>query len=434
MFGRVRAARWTVGPLVMVAACEFYPDEGTDPVVEETDVTIVDQCTPAYIIPGTQGLPATARTPDPHEAVLGEAPTPTAVHLGWPGSDPSKSVSVVWSTDLQTLASQVELGPVDGETTIYNGVSFTYGGTSHADHRVHEWKTCDGLVPGTTYTYRVGGEGAWSPWYTFTTPLPPGSFDTFTVAIAGDSRGSYEQWGEIVAAMASHGPDFILMSGDMVEFGTNQHEWEAWFEGAGEVLAEIPLIPAHGNHEFLATNYFSLFSLPHTEQWFSFDYGTLTGVVLNDSFVSAEVMDQTEGAFIDEVFTDSASIWRVAMHHRPAYTIGTTHSSDTNLRSIWSPRFDTHGVDLVINGHNHLYERSVPIRAEQEVAVGQGTTYLVSGGAGAPLYTEVEDQWFNEVSNPIEHYIIAEFGPDSAEFTVRDLEGTVIDSFTVPKN
>lgn len=424
---RAVAPWWLVG-------CAFYPDEVSEPAPDAADEgAIVDQCDPAYHVPGIQGLPNADRAPDPHQATLGAAPTPTAVHLGWPSSDPSRSVSVVWSTDVATLASQVELGPVDGETTVVDGVSFTFGGLDQADFRVHEWKTCAGLEPGTTYTYRVGGEGAWSPWYTFTTPLPPGSFDAFTVAIAGDSRGAYERWGEVVAAMASHGPDFLLMSGDMVEVGTNQLEWAAWFAGAGEVIAEIPLIPAHGNHEFLATNYFAQFSLPHREQWFSFNYGTLTGVVLNDSFVAPDEMEHVEGGFIDEVFTDSPSVWRLAMHHRPAYTVG-RHDSDTKLRDYWSPRFDAHGVDLVLNGHNHLYERSVPIRGDQEVAAGEGTTYLVTGGAGAPLYTDPEAEWFNVVANPVEHYAIAEFGPDRVDVVVRDLDGTVIDQFSVPKN
>jgi hypothetical protein len=57
--------------------------------------------------------------------------------------------------------------------------------------------------------------------------------------------------------------------------------------------------------------------------------------------------------------------------------------------------------------------------------------HLVSGGAGAPLYDEFEPEWFNVKAQAIEHYIIGDLGPTQGEFTVYDLEGTVIDSFVI---
>ena len=65
--------------------------------------------------------------------------------------------------------------------------------------------------------------------------------------------------------------------------------------------------------------------------------------------------------------------------------------------------------------------------------MADGTVYLVSGGAGAPLYTETAEEWFGHVANPIEHYLIADFGPTEVTVTVRDLDGNVIDEFTKPR-
>ena len=65
--------------------------------------------------------------------------------------------------------------------------------------------------------------------------------------------------------------------------------------------------------------------------------------------------------------------------------------------------------------------------------MGDGTVYLVAGGAGAPLYTESEDNWFGHIANPVEHFIIADFGPHGIDFVVRDLSENVIDEFTVPR-
>ena len=103
--------------------------------------------------------------------------------------------------------------------------------------------------------------------------------------------------------------------------------------------------------------------------------------------------------------------WKLAMHHRSAYSACTTHGSYGLVRDAWVPMFDKHGVDVVFAGHNHIYERSVPIRGGQEVAPADGTTYVVSGGAGAPLYTRHDDLWFGNVVEPIEHYVIVDVSP-----------------------
>ena len=95
--------------------------------------------------------------------------------------------------------------------------------------------------------------------------------------------------------------------------------------------------------------------------------------------------------------------------------------------------FDTHGLQLVFAGHNHVYERSVPIRADAEVPDGEGTVYLVSGGAGADLYTSFDQEWFADVALAEEHYLIADFGPERADVVVRDLAGNVLDEFSVPR-
>jgi hypothetical protein len=67
------------------------------------------------------------------------------------------------------------------------------------------------------------------------------------------------------------------------------------------------------------------------------------------------------------------------------------------------------------------------------VGEGEGTVYLVSGGAGAPLYTEYVPEPWSAVQNPIEHFVLIDLGPESAEAVVRDLAGNTIDSFTVPR-
>ena len=420
----------TLLPVLALVSCDFYPEGGKGKLAQ----TLVDECDPE--IKAASPLLASDDGPvAPHEDTFGSSqPDPFHVHIGWPSSDPSTSISFVWRTDVGTLATAVEYGK-DGELTErVEGASFLYGGAAAGEgpYRVHEIKLCGTLEPNTTYTYRVGGDGHWSKEYTFTTPGEPGSFDTFRIGLIGDSRGAYETFDDLLASMEAHSPDFYVFSGDMVELGPSQTEWDAWFDAAGDVFAEKVFVPAHGNHEFLAVHYFAQFSLPNNEEWFSVRYGDLHLVSLNDTVRQLEDRTTHQVNYMNQVFGEYESNWQMAVHHQPIYSTCTRHASDLELREFWEPVFDDFEVDFVMAGHNHIYERSVPIRAGQEVTADQGTLYMVSGGAGAPLYVESDDNWFGEVANPIEHYGMADFSPAGIDVVVRDRADNVIDSFTIP--
>lgn len=416
--------------MIWLSACFLDFGAGDDSVDSgATDDGTYQDCDPTVLQPpliaSDDGAPA-----DPHSDTLGAAPGPTLVRLGWPASDPSRSASLLWRTDLETLTSVVELGTsADTLDLRVEGWSFTYGTSD--DLRMHETRLCGLLEPGTTYHYRVGGDGAWSPVHSFTTPPAAGSTDTLRIALAGDSRGSYGTWGTVLAQMDAHEPDAIFMSGDLTERGSDLEEWDAWLEAGEEILTRRAIIPAHGNHEFLAQGYFANFGLPGNEQWFNVALGPLDLISLNDTVPDIDQRDVDQPEFIDAVFGSSDLAWRIAMHHQSMYSTCSRHGSYEELRTAWGERFDEHQVELVVAGHNHVYERSLPISGDAEASDGQGTVHLVTGGAGAPLYDEFEPEWFNAQAQAIEHYLIGDLGPTQGDFTTYDLDGNVIDSFTI---
>lgn len=435
-----------------LAGCTLGFSEATDDTAstdDTGDVTVDIGCDETYSVPGPGGLPLDVE-PDGHANTFGDTeyidatnerlpvgPDPKHVHLGFPGQDTSRSVAMLWTTDTGTLASQLQYGVgadlAEGDLTeTVDGVSFTFGGSDDDSYRQHEVKLCGMVEPGETYSYRVGGEGHWSDIYTFTVPMAPGSFDTFTAVISGDSRGSYEEWGELVAKMAAESPDIYLFSGDMVETGTNQREWYSWWEASEDVFAESFFVPAIGNHEFVSSNYFAQFSMPNNEQYYALEYGNMMVVALIDVLVDQSVIDFDQVSYMDNTFGKSDADWKVAMHHIPTYSVCSRHGSSELLRGSWEATFEGTGVDLVLNGHNHIYERSVPIKEGKAVELGEGTQYLVSGGGGAPLYEQVDQDWFNVESNPIVHYIVAEFDSTGVSMTVKDLQGNTIDDWRIP--
>lgn len=400
------------------------------------DRTLVDGCDPEIRPPSGRSSYDSGPV-DPHQAVFGDRwPDPFFVHLGWPGRDPSTSVGILWRTDPDTLASKAEITPVGGgDTLTVEGASFLFGDSYEAgtgDYRMHEIRLCSGLEPGTTYTYRVGGEGHWSPEYQFTTPGAPGTFDAFRVVVLGDSRGSYEQFGHILARADAHDPDFFVFSGDMVDTGTRQDEWDAWFAASGDIFAGKVVVPTHGNHEVLASHYFAHFAFPNNEEWFDLQYGDLHLISLNDTVRDLSHVDE-QAAWLDQQLAQTDSGWQAMVHHRTMYSTCLTHGSNTALRAAWGPVLDDHGVDLVFAGHNHIYERSVPVKAEAEVGPGEGTTYFVTGGAGAPLYTSAEFDWFAAAVAKTEHYLVLDFGPSGIRGTAYDPADNVLDEFVIPR-
>jgi hypothetical protein len=340
------------------------------------------------------------------DATFGAMATPRSVHVNW-ASDPSTTAAVLWSTDAATLATVVEYGTsmTTLDRTARGHVSTA--GSALGSVTVHEVHLC-GLRPDTTYYYRVGGPGHFSPVYHFkTAPTPGGSEYDVNFVVVGDSRPDAadpsnfpRDWRMIQQRIASvsamRQPDFQLFTGDAVSLGLVQSEWDQWFEAARDTLANMPWVFVHGNHEGIHVNYLAQFAQPqdHGELYFSFDYGPIHFVVLNDSPPAPDALGRISGEYAAWLEADLRAVdrsrtpWVIATHHKGPYTTS-THSDDTDVgvvRSAWTPLYDRYHVNVVLNGHDHSLHVTRPLRAGMPTTAAMGTVYVVSGGAGAPLY------------------------------------------------
>jgi len=397
----------------------------------------------------TPDVDATARGSD----VFGSAqPTPDHVHMSWP-SAPESSFAVNWHTDNDTLASTLLYGTnqaaveaadaADADVTAQNGHYLTIppgglgGGGQTTFHEVH---LC-GLTPDTTYYYKVGGPGHWSQVFDVATAPTKGTRAPFAFAVSGDSRSNQEDALAIGEHhMLDHGVDFQVFTGDAVSVGSYQPEWNDFFSATDgsfnvqDLLATTPMMAVNGNHENLATNYFAQFAYPQDvstgeggqgEEWYSFDYANAHFIMLNDTVVSSRTIAGNEAnwlrADLEAASTDPDIDWIFASHHRPIYTCGSSHAPAGDVRDAWQPLFDEFQVDVVLTGHNHVYHRSRPVRGlsgtEGIVAAEtadhapvitagspSGTVYLLSGGAGAPLYSTRSDCAFTATAMAIRTY------------------------------
>jgi hypothetical protein len=364
---------------------------------------------------------------DPHTDVLGAAPTPFQLHVGWTG-DTATTMSMIWRTDADTYATQVQLGLDDSYGTTLDGASFLLGVDS-TDGRVHEVHVC-GLTPSTTWHYRVGAEGAWSADASFTTGPAIGSTDPIVFGVAGDSRGSPSTWGEVLLGEAAHAIDFRLFTGDAVLSGSRVSDWDGWYDAGRGFIEGVPTMAAHGNHEGLAKPYFALAALPGNERYYSFDYGNVHFVALNDTVPNSAEWS-TEALWLAADLAATTQPWKIVYHHKPAYTSCAPNGTDANVLTWFVPVEEAGGVHLDLAGHNHNYERSIPLAAGVEATPETGITYVVTAGAGAPLYDNNQDNFYTFLYDEIQHYVVVEVDGDTLTLTAYDLAGNVIDTFTL---
>jgi len=376
-------------------------------------------------------------------APLGADPTPKQIHLSIAG-DPRTSMVVVWRTnDDVTPATTVQYGLQSVAESSEDGISFRYTtgfGSNGPLVRIHETHLC-GLTADTVYHYRVGGRGsdgkeAWSAEYTFRTApdLAADPSAQVTAVALGDTRGGTTDWGSaLMTADQTASPDVILFTGDAVTLGQLQSEWDSFFDLAMPVLTHVPMVFAEGNHEADAAAFFAQNANPGNEQYFSLDYGAMHLTVLNDSPIDDADIAGVEKQFLTADLTSHASApWRLVMHHKPTYSSALLHGSDLTLRAEWGAVYDAQAVDLVLNGHDHGYERTKPMKAGAVVSAGQGTIYVVAGSAGADLYDRADD-FFTAMSAKTENFVVLSIRTGSLAAKAYRADGTPIESFSLTK-
>jgi acid phosphatase type 7 len=353
--------------------------------------------------------------------------------LGTPGyADPTTTAVFTWETIEQDSNAKVKMG-TSPTALADTHTGYTWTAPMELDapaFHMHEVHVC-GLVPATTYYYQVGGgapgKEVWSATQSFTTVPRSGPVK---VGVYGDARVTVSTWQIVNLRMKQQAANLDLISGDIVDIGLSEPEWAQWLgaiwtpqsEAEAGVSSEGPLltlgqqmmIPVAGNHEAEASDFYANWSIPGTgdyaETYASFNVGNTHFILFDDtpmslafsaSTLSAEAKAQLswlEGDLAAANADRTAHPFIVVVNHRCLYSTS-LHAQDSDVllvRGVLAPLFDKYHVDLVMNGHNHEYERSYPLNANaanpesNDVVIQtdptKGTTYVVNAGAGADAY------------------------------------------------
>ena len=356
---------------------------------------------------------------------------PTVVRGPYLQRPTPSSMTLRWRTSAAT-DSRVRFG-----TNLVNLDQTASGGVATTEHSVR----LTGLAPNSLYYYAVGdttGDLAAGSEYFFYTPPPAQTVQPMRFWALGDAGTGASGQVAVRNAFYSYAgtryTDLILLLGDNAyNTGTDAEYEDKMFAIYPSIFRSTPSVSTVGNHDVAlqtgtdpaTTPYFQIFDLftageaggvpSGTEKYYSFDYGNVHFVCL-DSMTSTVSADGAMLTWLEQDLSQNTADWLIAFFHHPPYTKG-SHNSDTEsqltaMRSVVLPVLEAHGVDLVLSGHSHSYERSflldghyglsTTLTPEMKLDAGdgresgtgayvkpitgpaarQGAVYVVSGSAG----------------------------------------------------
>jgi hypothetical protein len=232
----------------------------------------------------------------------------------------------------------------------------------------------------TTTTHYAGGD------YWFYTPPSRGTPTATRFVVLGDPgypnpgqvavRDAMQSWLDANPRAGRSAFDLLLTTGDNAyRSGTNEQFQAGFFAPYANWLRNVPVWPVYGNHDARRWAFFDVFSLPAkgesgglpsgTEHYYSFDYGQVHFVIL-DTEASSMRAGSKMLRWLERDLAESKQPWLIAVSHHPPYTHG-SHNSDSRadssgrmfeVRRQVLPLLEKAGVDLVLSGHSHMYERS----------------------------------------------------------------------------
>jgi 3',5'-cyclic AMP phosphodiesterase CpdA len=217
--------------------------------------------------------------------------------------------------------------------------------------------------------------------------MPPSEAEPLRFAVYGDMRGGHVVHGKIIKSLLEEAIDFVIVTGDLVLRGSDEADWQRFFDVAAPLLARFPYYPVAGNHdtgrtgdeELRMNEIFALWpgpgDRPSDGHWYSFEVAGVHFVMLDSNEYRNPMQRRWLQADLKAAQAAGSRAIFAAVHAGP-YSRG-LHQGSGYAAESYAPILAAHGVTLLFSGHDHLYQRGVV----------KGLHYMVSGGGGAPLYS-----------------------------------------------
>ena len=338
---------------------------------------------------------------------------------------------------LETLTSPVEFSAesteVSGTTATGTNVIYLAWGTYITD-----------LLPDTTYYYKVGNDNGWSNTLSFTTLKTSGDA---TMLFFGDVQGGYSVFPNVLNKAITQYPEasLFMMAGDIMDSSEKLYDELSLFDnGSKTYLNNNIWASAIGNHDaayggHLFSNYFYG---PNNgvdsgtgvrNYYFEFNDAIVFNFDTEAGFASYDPGYFKQVSLLRTVMNDTTKKYKIVLMHRSAYPMNYDEPSIRALSSV----FEELGIDLVISGHDHVYNRTTMLKGNQ-VTVNNGVTYVVGGSSGTKFYDAKPNRpWENIVYDdnyPV--FSAIRFSNGNLLFSAHSIEPTRVnrvDNFTISK-
>lgn len=362
---------------------------------------------------------------------------PDRIIVNWT-EDAATGFSVTWRTSTAVSAGFAEIAE-SGENQQFakearrvQAATQTYETNLGAanSHSV----TFTGLTPSKEYAYRVGDGNNWSEWATLRTASQLA--EPFSFIYLGDAQtGILPYWSRLIRRAYALAPDarFIVHAGDLINRSTLDEEWGEWHHGGGWLNQVVPSVPSPGNHEYgrltekgprvLTSNWRPQFTLPLNgvegveETNYYTDIHNLRMIVLNTNEKQKE-----QAEWLEQVLSKNPKAWTVVTFHHPIYSTA-VRRDNKELRALLQPIFDRYKVDLVLNGHDHVYGRTRLV----------GGTVYVASVAGVKFYAKDRKPEFDRVAEDTQLFQVVRVSGNRLRYESRMASGALYDTFELTK-
>lgn len=313
------------------------------------------------------------------------------------GENKALDRNLVWFTEKNVTETQIQIS--EGDRTAFNptaigsvvadceiikvdkplidiGIITTYTTQELARHTLQ----ITGLKANTLYTYRVGGGKYFSDYYTFKTGSNAEKMP-FEMLIMTDMQGmsvtAYQNTAKLIKAshrVSTFGYDFAINLGDLVDSGKNLNQWQYLLNSNTQFFGTIPQVIATGNHDISVKidneNNYKIDTASgrspldiyfnFNQNYYSFDYSNVHFIILDTNDIVNDNLNYVQVEWLKNDLEQNSDKLKVVAMHKGIYSAG-PHKDDieiVNMRKVLSKIFSDYKVELVLQGHDHIYSES----------------------------------------------------------------------------
>jgi hypothetical protein len=249
-------------------------------------------------------------------------------------------------------------------------------------------------------------------------PLKEGSLRFAAIGDTGTGSSKQHQVGEMMAQYRARFPfEFVLMMGDNLYGSEKPGDYEKKFAVPYKKLLDdkVKFYASLGNHDLALQVNYEHFNMDGKE-YYRLKKGIVAFYALNSNY-----MDKKQVAWLESELAKDTSEWKVCFFHHAPYSSAKAHGSDTQLREVVEPIFVKYGVNVVLTGHDHVYERVKPQK---------GIYYFVTG-AGGKLRSGDLDRSSSLTDKAYDrdmHFMLFEVAGDEMHFQTISRTGETVDT------